>query len=154
MGSEQGSRKHSILHPFHHEKHTTKSDEALVYPTTGNDNDDKVELILPLTGAGEEHLFVANDHPAQDPSNADGSWDFHPKYRKTSVAAADTGDEAKGGSDVEKAEFAMLMRETQGMSPEEVKAHLKKRGAVDGGKIIFPKGQGAQQMTGADGGAF
>ena len=71
---------------------------------------------------------MPNDPQLRDPNNADGTWNFHRKYRKASAAASDTGDEPKGASDVEKAEFELLMRETQRMRPEELKAYLQKEG--------------------------
>jgi hypothetical protein len=51
------------------------------------------------------------------------------------------------------------MRQTKGMTPEEVKAFLQKRGGVDGGKIMRrweegKTGEGYQQVVGPDSGTM
>lgn len=138
--------------------HETQSTTGLI--DASNPHPTHRTITLPLTGGGTETLVVPNDQVPRDPNNNDPeSWKFHLGARKASVAASDTGDKAAGASDVEKAQYKSLMEQTKGMTAEQVHDFLKKRGTVDGGKVMRrweegKTGEGYMQVVGADRGTF
>lgn len=160
-----GKNLHTI---FHHTKDENPKDSLpkeqnpASQGSMGNDvpGTNLVELSLPLTNGGYETLLIPNDHHPRGPQCPDPEhWHFRHGSRKASVAAADTGDTPKGASDVEKAEFILLTKQTQGMSAEEVKEFLEKRGVVDGFNVMKRQQKGQQgagyyQVVGADSGAM
>jgi hypothetical protein len=163
-----GKHLHSIFHSSKHEESLLNDQKPGSQGSMGNDipGTNLVELILPLTGGGTETLIVPNDHvPRDQRCPSPEHWHFSAGTRKASAAAADTGDTPKGASDVEKAEFILLSRQTAGMTPDEVKEFLEKRGVVDGFDVmkrkerhtVKPKGESAGSyyvVTAADSGAF
>lgn len=164
-----GKGLHSIFHRSKDEetKNTAllKEQKPVSEGSMGNDipGTNLTELTLPLTNGGYETLIIPNDHHPRDPECPDSEhWHFRHGSRKASVAASDTGDEPKGASDVEKAQFIMLTGQTAGMNAAEVKEFLEKRGVVDGFSVmkrqqkVTPKGQGGGYyvLAGADSGAM
>ena len=137
----------------------TQSTTGLI-KTDNSTTSEMTTITLPLTGGGTETLVIPNDARPADPQNADPEgWKFHLKHRNASAAASDTGDRPGFASDVEKAQFLSLMEQTKGMNEEQIKAFLKTRGSVDGGKVMrnFKEGKsggGYMQVVGGDRGAF
>lgn len=88
-----------------------------------------------------------------------GQWKYQHGARKASVAASDTGEKTVHASDVEKAQYLSLMQQTKGMTAEQIKEFLQKRGTIDGWKLMHrweegKTGEGYAQVVGADSGTM
>jgi hypothetical protein len=66
------------------------------------------------------------------------TWHFN-GHRKASVPATDVGEQPRHTSVDDQELFETLMKETKGMSEEQVKEYLSKRPQIDGAKIMRGK---------------
>jgi hypothetical protein len=132
----------------------TQSTSGLIQPT----HPETRTLTLPLTGGGTETLVIPNDVPSRLDGDSE-TWKYKHGARKASIAAADTGDKTVHASDVERAQYKLLMEQTKGMNAEQLREFLKKRGSVDGGKVMRrweegKGGEGYMMVAGPDSGAM
>ena len=96
--------------------------------------------------------------PFPTPHNPDPDASFHHQpehwhfngHRKASLPAADVGDIPSHTSADDRKLYEAIMKETQGMSTEQLKEYLSKRPHIDGDKIMRGrKGDGYLALTGA-----